>query len=267
MPEQPALPEGLSVDGLARRAARRWPGRTALRLGDRTVTFAELDARVDALAAGLRRLTGGDGAAIAVATPLDPDFAALYYATARSGNVIVSLNPMMREQGLRHVLAVSRSTVAVVTAETYDRVTRLRDDLPDLRYVVVFDAAGITLADGDTTVSSLLAAPDDPGAAGGGRPAPPDPDATACLHFTSGTSGAPKAVQLTHRNLTVNAAQTAHAQGLDDTSVTLNQLPLFHLMHLNSAVWAGAAQVLFPGGDTPAALAAADEAGATHYFS
>lgn len=267
MPE-PAFEE-LTVDGLARRAARRWPDRTALRLGHRTVTYAELDTQIDRAAAGLRGLAGGDGASIAVATTLDPDFAALYYATARSGNVIVSLNPMMREQALRHVLAVSRSTVAVVTADMYDRVRQLRDDLPQLRTIVVFDPTGITLAEGDTTIGSLLVAPES-GATGSGPhltgPAP-DLDATACLHFTSGTGGAPRAVRLTHRNLTVNAAQTARAQGLDAASVTLNQLPLFHLMHLNSAVWAGATQVLFPGADTAAALTAADEAGATHYFS
>src|SRR5262249_20308968 len=96
---------------------------------------------------------------------------------------------------------------------------------------------------------------------------PVDPGATVCVHFTSGTTGPAKGVRLSHRNLTVNAAQVAGGHGLDHPSVVLNHLPTYHLMHLNSAVFAGATQVLCPGDDTAAAIEAANEHRATRFYS
>ncbi len=63
-----------------------------------------------------------------------------------------------------------------------------------------------------------------------------------------------------------NAAQIAAAHHLGSDSVTLNHLPLFHVMHLNSAVFAGACQVLCTDPDPIASLALAAEVSATHYY-
>ncbi|BFO18357.1 hypothetical protein SHKM778_47450 [Streptomyces sp. KM77-8] len=72
---------------------------------------------------------------------------------------------------------------------------------------------------------------------------------------------------MTHRNLVVNAAQIAAVHGLDGDAVTLNHLPLYHPMHLNAAVYAGATQVLSPSPDPAAAIEAANRHGATHFYS
>jgi long-chain acyl-CoA synthetase len=262
---EPLEPPEVTLGDLPRRAAERWPTRSALRHGPRSLTFAELDAAADRCAAAVRRAVG-TGAAVGAATVLDPVFASLYYGIARSRNTVVTLNPLVRGEALRHVLAASRTRLAFLTGEMWDRLAPFRDELPDLAAVVVLDRPPADAPAGTAALETLLAgAPAHDGPDGADDPA--DPDSTACVHFTSGTTGAPKAVPLTHRNLTVNAAQTAQAQGLDATSVTLNQLPLFHLMHLNAALWAGATQVLCPDGDAAAAVAAADRHGATHWFS
>ncbi|NUR85371.1 MAG: long-chain fatty acid--CoA ligase, partial [Nonomuraea sp.] len=86
------------------------------------------------------------------------------------------------------------------------------------------------------------------------------------IHFTSGTTGSPKAVPLTHRNLTANAAQVAAAHELAAGTVTLNHLPAYHLMHLNAAVHAGATQVLCRSTDTAEAVALANATAATRLF-
>src|SRR4051812_7795006 len=77
----------IAADGLLRAAARRWPDRTAIRCcdGASAVTFADLDAGVDRVAAVLRRLVG-TGGVCGVATALDPAFATAFYAVCRSGN-------------------------------------------------------------------------------------------------------------------------------------------------------------------------------------
>ncbi|MDO0926689.1 class I adenylate-forming enzyme family protein [Streptomyces sp. TG1A-8] len=253
---EPALGE------LPRRAAALWPDRTALRHGERTLTFGELERATARCAAAVRQAVG-TGAVVGAATVLAPVFASLYYGVARSGNTVVTLNPLVRGEALRHVLAASGTRLALLTREMWEKLAPFRDGLPDLATVVVLDCGTQGPPAGTVALEELLAA----APADDGRAERTDPDAVACVHFTSGTTGAPKAVPLTHRNLTVNAAQTAQAQGLDATSVTLNQLPLYHLMHLNSALWAGAAQVLCPDDDAAAAVAAADAYGATHWFS
>ncbi|WP_372352392.1 class I adenylate-forming enzyme family protein [Streptomyces sp. KL116D] len=251
------------VDGLLRRAARRDPHGIAIRTATRSVSFAELDAWADRIAAYLdQELGGAAGARVGVAGVLDPVFAAAYYGTARSGATVVLVNPLVGEGGLRHVLGTARVEVALVPAATAGLLAKLRAELPALRAVVVTDAADGVVPAGTVPLHEALAgAPARPT----GTP-PADPGAVACVQFTTGTTGRPKGVLLTHRNIVANAKQIALAHRLDTGSVTLNHLPLYHVMHLNSGLYAGACQVLCQDPDPVASLAVAAEAGATHYY-
>ncbi|MEU0743939.1 AMP-binding protein [Streptomyces sp. NPDC006134] len=252
----------LPVDGLLRRAARRDPDGVAIRTATRSVGFAELDAWADRIAGFLdRTLDGAAGARVGVANVLDPVFAAAYYGTARSGATVVLVNPLIGEDGLRHVLATARVEAVLVPAATAGALARLRDDLPALRAIVVTDAPDGVVPAGTVPLHRAL-----DGAPARHTGAPADPGAVACVQFTTGTTGRPKGVLLTHRNLVANAKQVALAHRVNAGSVTLNHLPLYHVMHLNSGVYAGACQVLCQDPDPVASLAAAAEAGATHYY-
>lgn len=239
----PAVP----LDGLLRRTAAALPGRIAMRTPQQTVTFAELDALVDGGAAVLAGAAGRPGAVVGVVSALTTSFAVAYYGTMRAGLVVATVNPFLREDALAHVLAGAAVSVVVAPPEVAARVERIRGRLPN-----------------PVTVLS----PQDVARPGPPRGGPgPAPDDVACIQFTSGTTGEPKAVQLTHRNLVVNAVQIAAVHELNSNSVALNHLPLFHPMHLNSAVWAGAAQVLVPEADGAAAVEAANRHRATHFYS
>ncbi|MEV1026458.1 AMP-binding protein [Streptomyces sp. NPDC050264] len=243
----------LTVDGLLRRAARRDPGGVAVRTASRVLRFAELDAYADRIAAWLHTVAGaGAGTRVGVAHVLDPEFAAVYHGVLRAGATVVLLNPLLPQDGLRHVLATAAAEVALVPAPTAGLIAGIRHELPALRAVVATDTL--------PPPPALDLAP----RTGAGPAA--DPDAVACVQFTTGTTGAPKGVLLTHRNLVANAWQTAEAHGLGAGSVTLNHLPLYHVMHLNSALYAGACQVLCQDPDPLASLTAAAESGATHYY-
>ncbi|MEV4636653.1 class I adenylate-forming enzyme family protein [Actinoplanes sp. NPDC049548] len=254
---------GPRLDDLLRRAAGTAPARVALTGTGGTVTYADLDAAVSRCAGALRSLVAPDEdrtPVVAIGAVLDPVFAVAFYGVSRAGLTSAIVNPLLREEGLRHVLRAGRARVAIVPPELYRRIARIRDDLPDLATVVLTE--GAPDLDGVPVLGDLLDA-----AAVTGEPAATDPEAPAAILFTSGTTGAPKAVGLTHRNLTVNAAQTARAQGLDATSVIFNYLPTFHLMHLNIAVTVAATQVLGTDQDVVASVQTAARHGATHYYS
>lgn len=221
--------------------------RTALHTPDQAITYAELDALVDGGAAVIVRAAGRPGAVVGVVSSLTPSFAVAYYGTVRAGLVVAIINPFLRGEALTHVLTTASVSVVVAPPETAERVEAIRAGLP-----------------GPVTVLSPQEVVRGGGAWAG---AASDPEAVACIQFTSGTTGDPKAVRLTHRNLVVNAGQIAAVHGLDSTSVTLNHLPLFHPMHLNSAVCAGATQVLAPDPDPALAVETANRQAATHFYS
>ncbi|RSS33227.1 long-chain fatty acid--CoA ligase, partial [Streptomyces sp. WAC07061] len=250
----------LPLDGLLRRAALRDPAACAVRTAHGMRTYAELDARADRYAAYLEHALGRRGARVGIANTLDEEFAAAWYGILRSGNTAVLLNPLVRAAGLRHMCEDARVEIAFVPTATAELLVKTADRLPLLRAVVVTDAPdGIVPADAVPLCVALDRAPrPEP------RPAVPfDPDTEACVQFTTGTTGRPKGVRLTHRNLVANAAQTAAAHHLDAGSVTLNNLPVHYPMHLNSAVYAAACQVLCPSPRPAAALALAARTGPT----
>ncbi|WP_331761687.1 class I adenylate-forming enzyme family protein [Streptomyces sp. NBC_01546] len=257
----------LPLDTLLRRAAVRDPGGCAIAAGADTVTFAELDDRVDRYASYLEHRLGRRGARVGVANVLDADFAAAYYGTVRSGNTVVLVNPLIKEAGLVHVCATARVEVALVPTATAELLVKAREQLPALAEIVVTDAPdGVVPADTLPLAVVLDRAPavgHGPAGLGAGSA---DLAADACIQFTTGTTGLPRGVRLSHRNLVANAAQTAGAHGLGSDSVTLNHLPLYHVMHLNSAIYAGARQVLCSDPAPTAALELAARSGATHFY-
>ncbi|BCL32532.1 class I adenylate-forming enzyme family protein [Streptomyces aurantiacus] len=235
------------LDDLTRRAAAADPDGVCVRTdrGD-ALTFAELERRVSGCAARIRSLVGGPGAVVAVTSVLHPDFAVAYFGTLRAGNVVVPVNPMLRAKGLAELVAASGARLVLTTPE-------IAEQLPG--GVPTLDLGDRALWDSGPPADVLADLP----AVG--------PDDVASVHFTSGTTGEPKGVRQTHRNLAVNAAQTVYAHGLDAGSVTLNHLPTYHPMHLNSALFAGAEQVLATDPDLAASLRTANEARATRYYS
>ncbi|WP_202637783.1 class I adenylate-forming enzyme family protein [Bailinhaonella thermotolerans] len=258
------LLDGPRIDHLLAHAAEEVPDRTALRSPYGDLTFAELDEAATGCARALRAVLGGGGSVVALAMVLDPAFAVAFYGISRSGNRSALVNPLLREDGLVHVLRACAARVAIVPPEVWRRLSAVADRLPDLELAVLTARdAGSEGAEAPPTLGELA------GEAAGGPPPRARADETdvACVAFTSGTTGAAKGARLTHRNLTVNAAQTVHGHRLGGTSVLFNFLPTFHLVHLNIGVLARAVHVLHPDGDVAGAVEAADAARATHFYS
>ncbi|MFD8480072.1 AMP-binding protein [Kitasatospora sp. NPDC059673] len=255
------LPGPGRLDSLPAQAAAAHPGRVAVTgVEGAELDFATLDARATAVARALAGRLDGPGT-VAVASALHPDFAVAYYGAARAGQVVAVVNPLIPEIGVQHVLATSRARLAFVDAGLLPKLNAVRANLPELREVVLI--GGADDGEAETLAALIEGAP----TGDGWQPPAVELDDTACLQFTSGTTGLPKAVRLTHRNLTVNAGQIAAAHLLDAAAVTLNHLPTYHPMHLNSAVAAAATQVLCADPEPVDAVHAANAHGATHFYS
>ncbi|MFF4911063.1 class I adenylate-forming enzyme family protein [Streptomyces sp. NPDC001260] len=249
----------IPLDGLLRRAAERDGDGAAVTTELGAVTFAELDRDADRIA---HWLAGTSATVVGVANTLDPHFPAAYYGTVRAGRTLVLLNPFYGEAALIHACAATGLEVAFVPASVAELLVKIGDRLPRLRTVVVTDADDGVVPGAALPLAAALA-----GVSGSPyEGTAPDVDEVACVQFTTGTTGRSKGVRLTHRNMVANAAQIALAHQLDGDSVTLNHLPLYHTMHLNSAVHAGASQILCRSSDPVASLGVAARAGATHYY-
>ncbi|MEV4538812.1 AMP-binding protein [Asanoa sp. NPDC049518] len=203
-------------------AAAATPDKTALIWHDTSLSWAELNRRVDAATAALTGLNLETGSRVALALPNSPRYAVTFFAVLRAGLVAVPVNPAYTARELRHVLADSGASLLVASPDVARLVEGVRGDLPELARVLEKlpeeGPTGVPAAGGDLAV----------------------------LLYTSGTEGAPKGAMLSHRALLANHAQidaialggigTPTVVGPDDT--LLLALPLFHAYGLNSGLGA-----------------------------
>ncbi|MEV4846293.1 class I adenylate-forming enzyme family protein [Micromonospora matsumotoense] len=251
------------LDAMLTTAASSYPDRLAICSATRELRYRDFEQAVNRLASGLR--SRFSGAAVALTSVLDPDFAVAYYAISRSGNRVAIVNPLLPAEVLTHVLSISGAAMLFATPALAGRLAAVRDRLPQLTDVLLIGPDSPADASGEGMALSRFVAslPPEPVAS---TPAVAEDD-VAVVQFTSGTTGLPKGVLLSHRNVTVNAAQVAAAHHVTGSSVTFNHLPTFHPMHLNSAVCAGATQVLCDSQDVVDSVRLANRYGATHYYS
>jgi long-chain acyl-CoA synthetase len=236
---------------------KRWahdtPAHPAILFEDRTIDYAELDARSDRLAHALRAHGVSPGDRVALFLPNVPDFAIVYYAAQKLGAVTVSINAIFKSAEVEYLVADSVATVLFTLAELAGFVPR--DAAPALRHVVVCDGpsddaaqrAGSLTGSLTESLADWLAAV--PLRAGAFEPVARAPDDAASLLYSSGTTGFPKGVTLTQRNVASNVATAAAASGYRPGDRLALFLPLFHVYGqnyiLNGAVHAGATVSMF----------------------
>jgi 1-acyl-sn-glycerol-3-phosphate acyltransferase len=191
------------------------------------LTFAGLARRARAVAAGLRDLGIGPGQAVGIMLPTCLDYFAAFFGAQLAGGIPVPLYPPARrsqiEDHLRRqagILDTAQAGVLVTFPEVLPLARLLRAQLPGLRRVV--------------TVSDLSAPAS---RQEGAFPAVQETD-VAFLQFTSGSTGSPKGVILTHANLLANLRSIGKAVEIGPDDVVVSWLPLYHDMGLIGS-WMG----------------------------
>ncbi|MGH3773330.1 MAG: AMP-binding protein [Pseudonocardiaceae bacterium] len=172
-------------------------------------TYRELGRRVRAWQAGLDALGVGAGERVAVVSHNCARLLELLHAVPASGRICVPVNFRLRSDEVDYIVSHSGSSVLLVDPELDDALSAV--SAPH-RFVL-----------GAETEEQVMRFDAEP------RPwAEPDEDATATINYTSGTTARPKGVQLTHRNIWINAVTFALHTRAWERDVYLHTLPMFH---------------------------------------
>jgi long-chain acyl-CoA synthetase len=273
VPQQVEIPD-VPVTRLLDDAARDFPKHTALAFLGRTVSYRALAAAVDRFAGALADLGVRKGDRVALVLPNCPQNVIAFFAVLRLGAVVVQHNPLYTPSELKHQLADSGATVAVVYDGAYQRVaearaytslqhvivTSIADYLPSGKRLALRLPFGSAREKREQLVTEL---PEDADVLDFARlvrsPAGRAPHVEyeparelALLQYTGGTTGLPKGAMLTHRNLVANAYQTCawDPDVVRGQERVLAALPIFHVygltMCLTMPILTAATIVLLP---------------------
>lgn len=214
-PELPLL--DLTISETLARTAARYPERDALIVRHQHIrlTWADFDQQVTQVAAGLAAMGLAPGDRIGIWAVNCVEWLLLQHGAARAGVVLVNVNPAYRSHELRFVLRQSRIRALFLHAR--DARTDYRAILQECgppEHVVWL---------GDPSWQAMLAAGDPQYA-----PRHGSPEDVANIQYTSGTTGSPKGVLLTHRNLVNNGLMIAYALHATEIDRICVPVPMYH---------------------------------------
>ena len=242
---------------LLKRTTERLPDKTAFIGGDgSTYTFGKIwdssqrTARMLQDDAGLKK-----GETTAILAPNCPEYAVALHGSLLTGAKVTTLNPLYVEREVQHQLEDADAVVVFVSKLFAPVMAAVKDDLPNVRKVYEIEDIW-ELASGHEPNPDPVAI---------------DPEKDiAVLPYSSGTTGLPKGVMLTHYNLTSNLKQLMATGLIDEHSVLLAFLPFFHIyglmVLLNSALESGATCLVMPRFDPDQTLALIEKYKVTDFF-
>jgi acyl-CoA synthetase (AMP-forming)/AMP-acid ligase II len=197
-------------------ACAKFPERTAVVCDGQGKTYAELNQRVDDLAAGIASITQ-PGARVATLLLNEIDTIALYLAIARSGRVNVPINYRLNAAEVAYIVEDCSAQVIFAERALLDASPDLRETLNRLDQIVEVGGNG---ARGGTDLSSLIGK-------GGTQADSIDEGSDAGIIYSSGTSGFPKGVVRSHRANLWGAVNAFIGSPRSSKDVELFALPLF----------------------------------------
>jgi len=230
---------------IVRSHGRNRPDAPALIVGDRTVSYRELDERSNRTAQAFSRTGVGPGDRVAFVERNGIEFFDVAFGSAKLGAVAVPVNWRLTAPEMRHVIADCGASVVVVGQEFTDHLDVIADEL-DVEVVVIGNHSRWPDFEGWLAAQPSV----DPGVVTG-------PDDLVFLMYTSGTTGAPKGVMLSNANVVCKTAGVGGPWKFDADSVSLAVMPLFHMAGFGWALaglWEGAVTVVLRDVDPGAIL-------------
>jgi len=234
-----SVPEATLPDFVLERAAE-YGARPALIDGPsgRTITYEQLSGAVRSVAAGLAGKGFGPGDVFAIFSPNLPEYAIAFHAVASLGGITTTANPLYTVDELTFQLKDSGAKYLLTVPPFLETATDAAGRA-GLAEIFVFGEAP-----GATPFASLMSSD-----------APPHTDVDAhndlvVLPYSSGTTGYPKGVMLTHHNLVANVCQMNAVAPVGRSDTIIGVLPFFHIygmtVIMNAAIRRGATIVTMP---------------------
>ena len=218
----------------------QWPDKPALIDGPtgRTLTYLQLRGAVRAVSAGLAARGFAKGDIFAIFSPNLPEYAVAFFGVSMAGGAVTTMNPLYTAEEVHRQLADSGAKF-LLTIPQFLETAREGAQGTNVEELFVFGEA-----EGATPFASLLAGSDPPEVE-----IDPREDLVA-LPYSSGTTGMPKGVMLTHFNMVANLSQIDAVEGIDTEAVLIGILPFYHIygmtVIMNAALRAGATVVTMP---------------------
>jgi long-chain acyl-CoA synthetase len=202
---------------------RSWPSRAALIFDDRSYTYRQLDDAASRVASALKSMGVRRGDRVVLLLPNIPAFIVCYLGIQKIGSVAVSLNTLLKPDEIEFMVNDCGAAVAFTTEALLANLPRER--LPGLQQVVVAEG---TAPDAPALEALVASAPGDVAAAEMRR------DEPAAIVYSSGTTGFPKGVVLSHGNVVSNSeAKKQYARIRPDDRILLF-VPLYHCFGQNA---------------------------------
>ncbi|WP_100331197.1 long-chain-fatty-acid--CoA ligase [Bacillus xiapuensis] len=204
------------------RAVTYYGEKTAVITEDRMFTYHELNARINQLSRGLAELGVKKGDKVAYLAPNSLEMLEGFYGIYQLGAVMVPLNIRLKPEDYAFMLNHSESKILLIDQTLYPLIEPVRDQLATVEHIIVHYKDKHTKAIGydewlerfsETAFERTELEEND----------------VASLLYTSGTTGNPKGVMLTHRNNYIHAMSAMHTLRVSDRDVYLHVLPLFHV--------------------------------------
>jgi long-chain acyl-CoA synthetase len=209
------------VDQILREAVAARPGGEALVDNGRRFTYAQMDRIVDSVAAGLiaRGVVPGDRIALLLGNRAE--FAFAMFGAMRAGAAIVPLNTREQKPEIAFNVQDSGAKILFFEADLADRIPEA-DAVPTLRHAFAVGGAapGAEPFEALTASADPVATPDF------------DQETTACILYTSGTTGKPKGAMLTQMSMVMSAMHYAFCLGLNGNDRALMAVPATHVTGL-----------------------------------
>lgn len=241
------------------RTVDEMPDRVAIRdaAGTSSYTFAELRGAIRSFAGGLQAKGFGPGEVLGIMAPNVPEYAIVFHGAATAGGAITTINPTYGAEEVRFQLQDAGATTLVTIPMFLETALEAAEGTNVAELIVMGEG------DGATPMSAVFGDPIEQVAV--------DPHDTVVLPYSSGTTGLPKGVELSHRNLVANIEQCSHTIFYGDDEVALAALPFFHIygmeVLMNGLLANGVTVVTMARFDMAEALQAVQDLKITRFFA
>ncbi len=254
------IPEVTITEHVLRNASAM-ADRVAIRdaAGTSSYTFTHLSDAIHSLAGGLAARGVGPDKVVGLMAPNLPEYAVVFHGVAVAGGAVTTINPTYGAGEVRHQLQDAGASV-LFTVPMFVETARTAIEGTDVTEIVVIGGA----LEGTTPIAEVFGDPIE-------QVAVDHATHTVVLPYSSGTTGLPKGVMLTHRNLVANIEQLRHAINYADDEVALAALPFFHIygmqVLMNGLLANGVTTVTMPRFDMVEALEAVQSLSITRFFA